>query len=92
MSVESPTISIRLPKASLKSLDKAVKATWRSRSYLMREALDHYLAAIEKKESALEAKPLSSLMAMRGIASKMGVPHRTAEEINAHIRWLRDSD
>jgi metal-responsive CopG/Arc/MetJ family transcriptional regulator len=92
MTVESPTISLRLPKASLKSLDKAVKATRRSRSYIMREALDHYLAEIVHKESAPVTKPLSRLMAMSGIAVKLGQKPRTKEEIDAHIRWLRSDD
>ena len=92
MTVESPTISLRLPKASLKSLDRAVKSTRRSRSYLMREALDHYLAEIVKRETASAVKPLSRLMAMRGIAEKLGQKPRTKEEIDAHIHWLRSDD
>jgi RHH-type transcriptional regulator, rel operon repressor / antitoxin RelB len=92
MTLETPTISIRLPKASLKSLDKAAKATRRSRSYLMREALDHYLAAIVRQESEPVVKPLTRLMAMRGIAEKLGQKPRSKEEIDAHIRWLRSDD
>jgi RHH-type transcriptional regulator, rel operon repressor / antitoxin RelB len=92
MTAESPTISLRLPKASLKSLDKAAKATRRSRSYLMREALDRYLVDITQKEAAPAVKPLSRLMAMRGIAEKLGQKPRTKEEIDAHIRWLRSDD
>jgi RHH-type transcriptional regulator, rel operon repressor / antitoxin RelB len=92
MTAESPTISLRLPKASLKSLDKAAKATRRSRSYLMREALDRYLVDITQKEAAPVVKPLSRLMAMRGIAEKLGQKPRTKEEIDAHIRWLRSDD
>jgi RHH-type transcriptional regulator, rel operon repressor / antitoxin RelB len=92
MTLETPTISIRLPKASLKSLDKAAKATRRSRSYLMREALDHYLAHIVRQESEPVVKPLTRLMAMRGIAEKLGQKPRSKEEIDAHIRWLRSDD
>jgi RHH-type transcriptional regulator, rel operon repressor / antitoxin RelB len=92
MTGESPTISLRLPKSSLRSLDKAAKATRRSRSYLMREALDHYLADIVEKESAPAVKPLSRLLAMAGIAEKLGQKPRTKKEIDAHIRWLRSDD
>jgi metal-responsive CopG/Arc/MetJ family transcriptional regulator len=53
MTVESTTISLRLPKALLERLDEAVKATQRSRSFLMRKALDRYLAEIQKIERAV---------------------------------------
>ena len=92
MTLETPTISIRLPKASLKSLDKAAKSTRRSRSFLVREALDHYLADIVQKQSEPAVKPLSRLLAMAGIAEKLGQKPRTKEEIDAHIRWLRSDD
>jgi RHH-type transcriptional regulator, rel operon repressor / antitoxin RelB len=92
MTLETPTISIRLPKASLKTLDNAAKSTRRSRSFLVREALDHYLAEIVQKESAPAVKPLTRLMAMRGIAERLGQKPRTKEEIDAHIRWLRSDD
>jgi Ribbon-helix-helix protein, copG family len=92
MSVENPTITFRLPKASLKSLEEAAKMTQRSRSYLMREALNRYLGDILQKEPAPVVKPLTRLMAMRGIAEKLGQKPRSKKEIDAHIRWLRSDD
>ena len=52
MTIESTTISLRLPKALLEKLDEAVRVTQRSRSFLMRKALDRYLADIQKRETA----------------------------------------
>lgn len=91
MPEQSPTISIRLPLSSRKVLDKAVKATRRSRSYIMKEALDRHLADIVRDESAPPRKPLAHLLSMAGAGAGLG-PQRTPEEIVAHIRWLRDSD
>jgi metal-responsive CopG/Arc/MetJ family transcriptional regulator len=59
MTVESTTISLRLPKALLERLDEAVKATQRSRSFLMRKALDRYLAEIQKIERAVSVGPIT---------------------------------
>jgi predicted DNA-binding protein len=91
MSQTSPTISIRLPLEARRSLDRAVKATRRSRSFLMKEALDRYLDEIVSGEEKTRAKTLGNLLSMRGVGRDPLNP-RTAEEIDAHIRWLRDSD
>jgi predicted transcriptional regulator len=90
MTDQSPTISIRLPPASRKSLDKAVKATRRSRSFLMKEALDRYLAEIVRDEAAVTRSPLGQLLGLAGAGAGKGVP-RSAEDIDRHIRWLRDN-
>jgi predicted transcriptional regulator len=91
MSTESPTISIRLPMPTRMTLDKAVKATRRSRSYIMKEALDRHLADIVREETVTQRKPLAHLLSMAGAGAGLG-PSRTKEEIDAHIRWLRDDD
>jgi RHH-type transcriptional regulator, rel operon repressor / antitoxin RelB len=91
MTQSAPTISIRLPEASRKSLDKAAKVTRRSRSFLMKEALDRYLNEIVREESARKAKPLSNLLSMAGAGADFA-QRRTGEEINAHVRWLRDDE
>jgi Arc/MetJ-type ribon-helix-helix transcriptional regulator len=85
-----PTISIRLPPAARRTLDKAVKATRRSRSYLMKEALERHLADIVREEAQPPRKPLAHLLGMAGVGAS-STP-RTAREIDAHIRWLRDDD
>ena len=91
MPEQSPTISIRLPMSTRKTLDKVAKATRRSRSYIMKEALDRYLPDIARDETKTQRKPLANLMSMAGIGAGLG-PQRTGEEVVAHIRWLRDSD
>jgi predicted transcriptional regulator len=91
MTAESPTISIRLPLPTRKTLDEAVKVTRRSRSYIMKEALDRHLADIMREESAIQRKPLARLLSMAGAGEGLG-PRRTKKEIDAHIRWLRDDD
>lgn len=91
MSNLSPTISIRLPNASRKDLDRAAKLTRRSRSFLMKEALDRYLADIVGEQTKLASKPhLSLLLKFSGAGAKVAVP-RSAEEIDQHIKWLRDN-
>jgi Arc/MetJ-type ribon-helix-helix transcriptional regulator len=90
MAVLNPTISIRLPPTARRTLDKAVKATRRSRSYIMKEALDRHLADIVREETQPPRKPLQHLLSMAGVGAS--VPPRTAGEIDAHIRWLRDDD
>jgi Arc/MetJ-type ribon-helix-helix transcriptional regulator len=90
MADSAPTISIRLPPASRKSLDRAVKATRRSRSFLMKEALERYLADIVREEQGQVRRPLEHLLSLAGA----GAEHttlRSAEEIDRHIRWLRDN-
>ena len=84
----SPTISIRLPDASRKSLDKAAELTRRSRSFLMKEALDRYLVEIVGEQTQ---KPnLSGLLKLSGMGAGKSKP-RSAKEIDQHIKWLRDN-
>ena len=89
MTQASPTISIRLPESSRVLLDKAAKQTRRSRSFLMKEALDRHLAEIvqEQTPSASKSK-LTKLLSMAGSGVNPDKP-RSIEEIDAHIRWLR---
>jgi RHH-type transcriptional regulator, rel operon repressor / antitoxin RelB len=89
---KSPTISLRLPPKTIQLLDKAAKATRRSRSFVMKEALDQYLEKVPHGVSGPHNKPLSHLLSLRGIAQKLGQKQRTKEEIDAHIRWLRGND
>jgi predicted transcriptional regulator len=92
MAQASPTISIRLPDADRVRLDKAVKQTRRSRSYLMKEALDRHLAEIVREQSSDTPKQrLSKLLSLEGKGVRPG-QERTVEEINRHIRWLRGDE
>ncbi len=85
----SPTISIRLPESSRKRLDRAAKATRRSRSFLMKEALDRYLTEIVENEQKAAARPLERLLGFARAGAGSATP-RSAEEVDRHIRWLRD--
>jgi uncharacterized protein (DUF1778 family) len=91
MAEPSPTISIRLPLSTRQMLDKVAKSTRRSRSFIMKEALDRHLAGIVRDEAVPPRKHLAHLMSMAGAGAKYA-PVRTKEEIDAHIRWLRDDD
>lgn len=91
MSTSSPPISLRLPDALLESLDEASRATRRSRSFLMQEALARHLADIVREQSR-ETRPgrLAAVLALAG-AGKAAVRPRSAEDVDSHIRWLRDN-
>jgi len=91
MSAPTPTISIRLPEAARRSLDRATKLTRRSRSFLMQEALERHLAEIVGEQARPAAKGrLKTLLSLGGAGAHSLAP-RTASEVDAHIRWLRDN-
>jgi predicted transcriptional regulator len=92
MTEASPTISTRLPESSRTLLDRAAKQTQRSRSFLMKEALDRHLAEIVL-EHAPDA-PRHRLAKLLSLAASgiNPVKQRTVEEIDAHIRWLRGDE
>lgn len=88
----SPTVSIRLSEADRSRLDRAMKQTRRSRSFLMKEALDRHLAEIVQEQMpAAQKDKLSRLLALAGSGVNPDKP-RTVEEIDAHIRWLRGDE
>ncbi len=91
MSAVTPPISLRLPGDLLEALDRTAAATRRSRSFLMQEALTRYLddLAREKMEAAGPGR-LADLLTLAG-AGRRGPRPRGAEEVNSHIRWLRDN-
>ena len=92
MTAPSPTISIRLAEAARRNLDNATKLTRRSRSFLMKEALDRHLADIVREQtSGVSKSPAATLLSFAGAGAKLGVM-RTKQEIDAHIRWLRDDE
>lgn len=65
--------------------------TRRSRSFLMQEALKRHLDEIVAE--AGETKPkarYSSLLAVAGAGAAR--KPRTAADVDAHIRWLREHD
>ncbi len=91
MSDYAPTISIRLPDDSRARLDAATRLTNRSRSYLMKEALDRYLVDVVRQEEQItNTIAKSGLLALEGKGARVGKT-RSREEIDSHIRWLRDN-
>jgi hypothetical protein len=92
MSASSPTISIRLPEAARLSLDNATRLTRRSRSFLMKEALERHLADIVQEQTGVGSKSrATTLLSFAGAGAKLGMT-RSRDEIDAHIRWLRDDE
>jgi predicted transcriptional regulator len=93
MQPKSSTITVRLSESIRRRLDVAAARQRRSRSFLIKEAIEQHLASLEHTaESAAQSPPtLSNFLAMRGAAHGLSLP-RTKEEIDAHIRWLRDDD
>lgn len=91
MPTPTPALSIRLPKAARLTLDKAAKLTRRSRSFLMQEALERYLAEIVKEQTGGGAKRhVKTLLSLGGAGARSPEP-RSAKDVDRHIRWLRDN-
>jgi uncharacterized protein (DUF1778 family) len=93
MNVHSPTTTIRLRADLREPLERAVKLTRRSRSFLIMEALERHLEDVVREQTAEAPRPrrLTHLLSLAGAGvSKHNV--RTREEIDAHIRWLRDNE
>jgi RHH-type rel operon transcriptional repressor/antitoxin RelB len=88
----STSLTLRLPVKTRKSLDKAAKITRRSRSFLMKEALDRHLPAIVGEETRKEDQnPMARILAMAGIGRQY-VGEQNDEDIIARIREFRGDD
>jgi uncharacterized protein (DUF1778 family) len=92
MNAHSPTFSIRLPQEQRESLETAIKLTRRSRSFIVKEALERHLPDIIREQGG-EApnRRLTHLLSLAGAGVRKDRP-RTREEIDAHIRWLRENE
>jgi len=77
-------VTSRLPKDLVARLDQIAHDTQRSRSWLIRKALESYLADRSSGEP-------DDLMRYAGAGAALS-RRRTAEEVDAEIRWLRDDD
>jgi uncharacterized protein (DUF1778 family) len=90
MSAHPQTISIRLPEETRARLDRAMKLTRRSRSFLMKGALERHLDEVLSDEAEMQtAEPLATLFSLEGKGVRAS-SLRSREEIDRHIRWLRD--
>ncbi|MDB5555730.1 MAG: Ribbon-helix-helix protein copG family [Rhizobium sp.] len=83
-------VTTRLPEALVEKLDDVARKLGRSRSWIVREALERYLAQ-EPKGVAPQANKRGDIMAFAGAGIKLS-NRRSAEEIDAEIRWLRGND
>ncbi len=82
-------VSLRLPDATKARLDRAAKLTRRSRSFLMKEALEAYLPTILGAPAPAKSR-LARLLAYEG-AGAVG-SGRTEDEIDAEVRDFRADD
>ena len=83
-----PPVSLRLPKATRDKLDKAARATRRSRSFLMQEALERHLDEIVREDATARPKRFDVLLSLGGAGQRENAP-RSAEDIQAYTNWLR---
>jgi len=92
MTASPPTLTIRLPDATRRTLDRAAKATRRSRSFLMKEALERHLQDI-MREHAPEGSGgrYARIIAMRG-AGKNYSTYTSAEDVIRTIREFRGDE
>jgi predicted DNA-binding protein len=88
----SPTISLRLPAETKDRLERAASLTRRSRSFLVKEALDKHLDAILNEHGARRRTDrLARLLAFKGAGAGVG-GGRTAEDIDAQVRAFRGDE
>ena len=87
-----PNLSVRLPDETRVRLEQAAKSTRRSRSFLVKEALERHLTEIVNEQGRGGAKSrLEKLLALAGAGVRLGGP-QTAEEIDGRIREFRGDE
>jgi predicted DNA-binding protein len=87
----STTLSLRIPVEMRERLDRATLTTRRSRNQIVRMALEHHLDRIAGESRPSSAEVVRRIRAFAG-AGAPASGGRSAEEIDAHIRWLRGDD
>ena len=83
-------VTARIPEALVEKLDEAARKLGRSRSWIIKEALEAYLSSSRKPEIA-KGGVRGDIMSFAGVGVKNS-NRRSAEEIDAEIRWLRGND
>ena len=83
--MSSTMITARIPEALSEKLDDIARDSQRSRSWIVKEALEHYLT------QKPEAPEYRDIMSFAGAGVKFS-KRRTTEEVDAEIRWLRGDD
>jgi predicted transcriptional regulator len=83
-------VTARLPEALVDKLDEVARRLGRSRSWIIKKALETYLPSSQKTDTTKAGAP-RDLMSFAGAGIKIS-NRRSAEEIDAEIRWLRGND
>lgn len=92
MASVSATISLRLSAETKERLARAATLTRRSRSFLVKEALDKYLDAILSEDQAAgRAGRLARLLAFKGAGARIA-GGRTTADIDAQVRAFRGDE
>ena len=92
MKMPTPSLSVRLPDDTRARLDQAAKSTHRSRSFLVKEALELYFSQVVDTQAAGGQKsPLEKLRELKGFGAKM-YGARSVEEIDAQVREFRGDE
>lgn len=92
MATSPSTITIRLPDSTRKTLDRIAKATRRSRSYLVKEAIERHIDEIALRQAREESRQrLSRLMALAGAGAGIST-FKSADEVDAAIREMRGDE
>lgn len=85
-----PTLSIRIPDDVSSRLDRAAKSTHRSRSFIVKEALNKHLAEIVQNQGGGQTR-LERLRALKGAgAQRHGA--LSAAQIEADIHEFRGDE
>ena len=86
-----PTLSVRIPSDTNVRLEEVAKSTHRSRSFLVKEALDRHLSTIMEEQGGGRKSRLEMLRALKGAGAKQ-YGARSAAEIDADIREFRGDE
>lgn len=89
--MKMPTLSVRLPSDTSVRLEKAAKSTHRSRSFLVKEALERHLNEIVQEQTGQTKSRMARLLEMQGVGSRL-YGERTQEDIDAQIREFRGDE
>lgn len=85
-----PTLSIRIPDDISSRLDRAAKSTHRSRSFIVKEALNKYLSEIVQDQGGGQTR-LEKLRALKGAGARQ-YGALSAEQIEADIHEFRGDE
>lgn len=86
------TLSLRIPQDMRERLDQATRKTRRSRSQIVQMALERHLDQVAAAEKIVASDSPTALIRSLAGAGASTSTFRSAEEIDAHIRWLRERD